>query len=684
MVDPKRKASVSVQDSHLENPPKRPRTDNPPVGVLPQSKNPESPLVGPLLESHLWGSIADYGNVSIGNIEEYGSINTGNIEEHGSINTGNIEEHGNINFEDIFQPDAYYADSQLGDVGEQIFNQEAQQGEDGFVHEHINPSLLSFNQTQQSQPAVDTPASLFDAPDAPDDDFLAFFNDPLEPWQQPLAEEQVGQQNDHGHDDFLPLFNNPSETWRQLPAEEQVGQQNDDFLPLFNTPSETWQQPPAEEQVGQQNDHGQETLDQQDPDPTSRSPPSITTEQPSEAASDSRPMQQPPVNPLPPDPTPTGEQISEAPQPIQQRQVQNEPVSSNRPSGVQGSQVQPTQRNQAPLSTIQESIEVEDTVEPLEVVETGARRLNSAAPRARGRGRGRPRGRPAGRVALTTPRATPVATDENGNPIRAAFACDRCKHRKLKCDNNLVGCANCTIRNQPCCSTDLISGKVWKRGEAERIHEHVKRYKLHFPRLLAYIQHLEDQSRSLQKDLKEHGAFPDAILDPLLQHAYVIESAPQVGQGGAQPTATDMPPVPGSPERLVKIHTTSDFSAPMNFDKALAPPREGYRALLPEETASGRDHRRNEFDAFQRADEQIRRDASGQNNRQSELDGFQRADDQMRRDASSRNNRQSEFDFDDFLREDDQIRRDASGQSEFDFDAFLWEDDQMRRNPSTR
>jgi hypothetical protein len=66
-------------------------------------------------------------------------------------------------------------------------------------------------------------------------------------------------------------------------------------------------------------------------------------------------------------------------------------------------------------------------VEPLEVVETGARCLNSAAPRARDRGRGRPQGRPAGRVASTMPCATSVATDENGNPIRAAFACDRCK-----------------------------------------------------------------------------------------------------------------------------------------------------------------------------------------------------------------------------------------------------------------
>ncbi|KAN0067700.1 hypothetical protein V8E54_014265 [Elaphomyces granulatus] len=520
MVDPKRKASVSVQDSRLENPPKRPRTDNPPVDVLPQFQNPESPLVGPLLESHVWGNIEDYGNVSIGNIEEHGSINTGNIEE--------------IYSEDIFHPDAYYADSQLGDMGlipvpgEQIFNQEAQQdihqtqqGKDGFVHEHINPSLLSFN----------TPFGL-----------------------------AMGQSFDPAT--VQPIIINLS----QQEAPEQ----------------EPWQQPPAEEQVGQQNDHGQETLDQQDPDPTSWPPPSITTEQPSEAASDSWPMQQPPVNPLPPDPTPTGEQISEAPQPIQQSQVQNEPVSSNRPSGVQGSQVQPTQRNQAPLSTIQESIEGEDAVEPLEVVETGARCLNSAAPRARDRGRGRPQGRPAGRVASTMPCATSVATDENGNPIRAAFACDRCKHRKLKCDNNLVGCVNCSIRNQPCYSTDLISGKVWERGEAERIHKHVKRYRRHFPRLLAFIQHLEERSRSLQKALKEHG----------------------VGQGGAQPTATDMSPVPGPPVRLVNIHTTPDFSAPLNFDKALAPPREGYRALLPEET-SGRDNRRSEFDAFRQADEQM-------------------------------------------------------------------------------
>ncbi|OXV10952.1 hypothetical protein Egran_01284, partial [Elaphomyces granulatus] len=180
----------------------------------------------------------------------------------------------------------------------------------------------------------------------------------------------------------------------------------------------------------------------------------------------------------------------------------------------------------------------------------------------------------------------------------------------------------------------------------------MKQYRRHFPRLLAYIQDLEKRNRWLQKALEEHGAFPDTMdtADPLL--------APQVGRGGAQPTATDMPPVPGSPVRLVNIHTTPDFSAPLTFDQALAPPREGYRALLPEETASGRDNRRSEFDAFRRADEQMRRDA-GRDNRQSEFDAFRRADEQMRRDASGRNNRRSEF------------------------DAFRRGDELMRRNPST-
>jgi hypothetical protein len=121
---------------------------------------------------------------------------------------------------------------------------------------------------------------------------------------------------------------------------------------------------------------------------------------------------------------------------------------------------------------------------------------------------------------------------------------------------------------------------------------------------------------------------------------------------------TDMPPAPSSPVRLVNIHTTPDFSAPLKFDKALAPPREGCRAYLPEETASGRDQRQNEFDAFRREDGRMRGDASGQDNRQSEFDAFRREDERMRQDASRQDNRRREFDV--FRQGDELMRRDAS------------------------
>jgi hypothetical protein len=85
------------------------------------------------------------------------------------------------------------------------------------------------------------------------------------------------------------------------------------------------------------------------------------------------------------------------------------------------------------------------------------------------------------------------------------------------------------------------------------------------------------------------------------------QSAPQV-QNISQ-AATDMPPAPGSPIRIVNIHTTSDFSVPLKFDKALAPPRESCRAYLPEETPSGLDNRLKQFQAFQQADKQMRDDA---------------------------------------------------------------------------
>ncbi|DAA75941.1 TPA_exp: Uncharacterized protein A8136_1312 [Trichophyton benhamiae CBS 112371] len=52
---------------------------------------------------------------------------------------------------------------------------------------------------------------------------------------------------------------------------------------------------------------------------------------------------------------------------------------------------------------------------------------------------------------------------------RTGQACDRCKGRKMKCDSNSTGCANCVAGNLPCTQTDPITRVSYTRGELERL-----------------------------------------------------------------------------------------------------------------------------------------------------------------------------------------------------------------------
>ncbi|EFW17125.1 hypothetical protein D8B26_003883 [Coccidioides posadasii str. Silveira] len=52
---------------------------------------------------------------------------------------------------------------------------------------------------------------------------------------------------------------------------------------------------------------------------------------------------------------------------------------------------------------------------------------------------------------------------------RTGQACDRCKARKMKCDSNPTGCANCSASNSACTQTDPITRESYTRGELERL-----------------------------------------------------------------------------------------------------------------------------------------------------------------------------------------------------------------------
>ncbi|KAN0069818.1 hypothetical protein V8E54_012124 [Elaphomyces granulatus] len=184
-------------------------------------------------------------------------------------------------------------------------------------------------------------------------------------------------------------------------------------------------------------------------------------------------------------------------------------LPAKRPRTAPGGEgVQPTQQNQDTFS-----IEGDG-----KVPKNKAKRLNSATPRGRGR-RGRvpstsidrkeedgdeinsraPRGRGGRRGRRGPVPSTLQRTSDDRNEDQDEFACDSCRLRKLKCDTNPTSCRNCELRKEPCCSTDPISGRAWRRGEAELVELQLKDYERYFQ----IIPYLEERNRTLANALRQ-------------------------------------------------------------------------------------------------------------------------------------------------------------------------------------
>ncbi|KAF2273113.1 uncharacterized protein EI97DRAFT_436355 [Westerdykella ornata] len=105
---------------------------------------------------------------------------------------------------------------------------------------------------------------------------------------------------------------------------------------------------------------------------------------------------------------------------------------------------------------------------------------------------------------------------------RTGQACDRCKHRKIRCDPRPEGCSPCAQNNTECTTTDRITGRPRARGQIEAVE--------------AENRHLRAQVHELQTQLKELGANPR--LPP--NHNGYQESTPwQPPQHGHEGTACD-------------------------------------------------------------------------------------------------------------------------------------------------
>ncbi|KAM5443495.1 hypothetical protein MferCBS31731_001268 [Microsporum ferrugineum] len=115
--------------------------------------------------------------------------------------------------------------------------------------------------------------------------------------------------------------------------------------------------------------------------------------------------------------------------------------------------------NQGPRQ--QEVIEAQD-MSQVPVTESAISTTGATAPARRSKKQRRGKNSP-------EPNYSEMVQDQMSTTNRTGQACDRCKGRKMKCDSNSTGCANCIAGNLPCTQTDPITRVSYTRGELERL-----------------------------------------------------------------------------------------------------------------------------------------------------------------------------------------------------------------------
>ena len=115
-----------------------------------------------------------------------------------------------------------------------------------------------------------------------------------------------------------------------------------------------------------------------------------------------------------------------------------------------------------------------------------------------------------------------------GTSSRTGQACDRCKARKIRCDDTPGGCMPCRQNHTECTTTDRITNRPQVRGHTEAIEQE------------AAI--LRQQVADLQAQLKEHNLEPRVSSFPLQQSQTWPQSAQATpGQPSASTAASQDP-----------------------------------------------------------------------------------------------------------------------------------------------
>ncbi|KAK4695136.1 hypothetical protein P7C71_g2558, partial [Lecanoromycetidae sp. Uapishka_2] len=93
---------------------------------------------------------------------------------------------------------------------------------------------------------------------------------------------------------------------------------------------------------------------------------------------------------------------------------------------------------------------------------------------------------------------------------RTGQACDRCRVRKMRCDDQANGCAPCMQNNTECKTTDRITGKATVRGYVQCLEQRLQQLENHNRELQARLM-------SLGEDVKPSNGYTDLSTAPLLQ-----------------------------------------------------------------------------------------------------------------------------------------------------------------------
>ncbi|KAL8713335.1 MAG: hypothetical protein Q9220_002534 [cf. Caloplaca sp. 1 TL-2023] len=120
---------------------------------------------------------------------------------------------------------------------------------------------------------------------------------------------------------------------------------------------------------------------------------------------------------------------------------------------------------------------------------------------------------------------------------RTGQACDRCRVRKMRCDDNPEGCSPCMQNQSPCKTTDRITGRATVRGYVQNVEQRLHQLEIH-------CRELEDRLVSLGVDIKTSQRFD--------QHRYGEYSTVLKPQ---YTDPHDPVPTPDWPMRALSDHT---------------------------------------------------------------------------------------------------------------------------------